>query len=1617
MVPSPNGNTDVSEQMLVNSHASQAPPPGAPSDIPAAPDTAQHAQQAVPVKRKRGRPRKVPLKPVTPPIAGPATLLPSSTGAGTAGVVQQTIAPPSLPDAAPQTLNPAAPTSQGINLAVPAGALMPHKHNASSQSDTGKPVNARSKAQQPSGKASASSSMVAAHRTSNGATFPESVTAVPIVPQPAFSGPHTAPEPAAAPESRAPAAAAAVMATAAAWKTAPEDGTATANVTEAASKTVLGNGHTAAAAAVENEAAQLNGLAGERDAATEAGTVEVMPVEVPGSPVKQTLGSARVATARRQSEASAATLSAPQPPTASSGKTKHGDASKLSVATIKAQSTADQTVASTSGGQSLSAAVPATAVPLMAPPKHAVPVHSHTSEGQGQGQGQGHPPLKGAPVHTDPVHAHAVEGQGQGHAASKGSSISPEGRAVGQTQQGQEAAQTDSARDGGAGSRLHAAELPSSLLLAAGPVKKRGRPYKNAASAAKAAQREARRAAHEAAEKAAYQAASQAAQVVISAPPVKKRRGRPPKDPAKLAAALAAYHANTQARQASMDAEQSYAGLDTVMEAAQAAAAQASAAAGQPPAVSVPQADVGASTTGSAPPPPAQKKRSRLPRSIAKALGDALQTLSGSLGAANGGDGENNFWDGFRGGDFDGNDDDQALLDAAAVLTSDLPFPQGVRRQAEPPHQPNSRQLKGKRRSGNHAKAAVQSDPTPAYGRRGRRGLELVSSRATALLDSIGPDPQGLGESPPPPRPHPYLLPAKRAGPPVGSKPESAAPLPSGPPVKRRRKAGHSSLQPATAASGSTVGQPQTAPTQAPLPSSPGPHTVSDAGNDAVHALADGSTAVPVPTATASTPDHLAAAAMPVPDAATDGTSSAASPLPNGPPPSSAPEVTAQDKLQQRQVHQQPQHQQHLRVQMSHQVAEEDAAQQEAAVDDHTADDADALIAVLQQQAAEEGSQGRATIPKGDSPLLTGKAALLMGMDPLPEGKDRPFSQTSSGGIQPPVMLSHLAHSKAAGFRESLKKKLNVGHELDSLPTRQSSSAHKQSAQPDLHDPSAALTTAEQKSGDTAEAFQQQPPLDQDQHLHAASPSSQPHQREGHLPEEGEEDEEEPLPSAEPASPLSGPADHQPQLPTYSQRMKRLEELLEEDDRQLQQPQAEEQHLHRPQQAQQAQHGQQAVLQQPVLALLSSGLPPILLGTFQGDMQRARIILEAAGFLVPLDISSSLLPPGLAPSLPQQAQRAASGHVDEAVPGCEASGMMQSPEGDLQLANVQQASSQGASLRGSHRRKQKRGGEQATRDLKSPKSPQQQGVERPKRGRSTNAARQAMAAAATDTTLYSNGGAQEEWQRMGFRGEFQGTGQLQDALHQHDHTLDGSNSGRDAPHSRHIPKVHVKPGRSVKRTRTDREPANQPRSLPDSASMDIQQPHVPRRKRSRQSDLVRPLEVLAEAKAAARVSHGGHVHQDDHTSDPLRSLAAAPAAESESDAEVTRGREQGGGRATHMSQSGYTSPPEGVQRTQDEDAQHQHTSHEGGGGSMHSHQAVSTAWLPSLVEPPTGQAGGGEALVGRLVAKRFGSYPALFKGKVGYYAPRLCPQAPFHIQYEDGDSEDLSLEEVVAILV
>lgn len=108
----------------------------------------------------------------------------------------------------------------------------------------------------------------------------------------------------------------------------------------------------------------------------------------------------------------------------------------------------------------------------------------------------------------------------------------------------------------------------------------------------------------------------------------------------------------------------------------------------------------------------------------------------------------------------------------------------------------------------------------------------------------------------------------------------------------------------------------------------------------------------------------------------------------------------------------------------------------------------------------------------------------------------------------------------------------------------------------------------------------------------------------------------------------------------------------------------------------------------------------------------------------------------------------------------------------------------------------------------------------------------------------------------------------------------------------------LKPGVSAKRTRTARDPMDHPASsLPDSAT-DDQQPHIPRRKRSRASDQIRPLEVLAAANAAARAAvasraaYEAHLNQDDYTSDPLSSLAAAAAAESESDAELAKSPEQ-----------------------------------------------------------------------------------------------------------------------------
>ena len=363
----------------------------------------------------------------------------------------------------------------------------------------------------------------------------------------------------------------------------------------------------------------------------------------------------------------------------------------------------------------------------------------------------------------------------------------------------------------------------------------------------------------EAVEKAAYQAASEAAQVVVAAPPVKKRRGRPPKDPAKLAAALAAYHANKHARQASMDAEVGHGGtgMDTIIDAAQAAAAQvtAAAAAEEPAtaAVSPRRSDASPAAAASSP-QPAKKKRGRPPKSIAKAVGNNLQSLVV--------DHPNDYssrQDGIRSDD----DDHQALLDAAAVLTSDLPFPQGARGQAMASQQPRSRQTKGKRKSGGLTNAGKAARAAAPQEKQQRRGLEVVSSRAAALLESIGPESHVPSDDQiPSPEPHgtpPDDSLAPQGGPPVGSDSDPSPPAQSGYPSKRRRRQHpHSSQQPATAASGSAGGTVQAAPELSPPLTSPElPQALSESRHDATHARTDGSSAAVLQTATASSP-HLA---------------------------------------------------------------------------------------------------------------------------------------------------------------------------------------------------------------------------------------------------------------------------------------------------------------------------------------------------------------------------------------------------------------------------------------------------------------------------------------------------------------------------------------------------------------------------------------------------------------------------------------------------------------------------------------------------------------------------------------------------------------------------------------
>jgi len=446
--------------------------------------------------------------------------------------------------------------------------------------------------------------------------------------------------------------------------------------------------------------------------------------------------------------------------------------------------------------------------------------------------------------------------------------------------QGQEVSDAKGGREGRGRAGSHGPELPLSILLDGASNKKRGRPYKNAANAEKAAERAARRAATEAAEKAAYEAAAEAAQVVITAPamlPVKKRRGRPPKDPAKLAAALAAYHASTSARQASMDAEEAFLNSGASQEAAQAAAQAAFE--GPPPqaaenpqlqAAEQPQLEEVAPPAPAATPNPVRKKRGRPPKAVAKAVVDNLNSPSDSLPiAALAGDYA------FRqdpSNSIEDEDHDQAILDAAAVLTSSLPYPQEIAVRPSPVAR-QGRRAKGKRRSSNSSADAPmpaaaqkrqrgraqgtsqqwqptrdkqpldrdeqmameleqerqrlpvreqqnpaerQQDQAERHQNQGerqqdrggeqskersrRRQLEVVSSRATAILESIGPDSQPLADADMPnPDSHPVPdPPGSRVYPSPGSDSEPAAPPQSGYPSKR-----HKPTQPATAASAS----------------------------------------------------------------------------------------------------------------------------------------------------------------------------------------------------------------------------------------------------------------------------------------------------------------------------------------------------------------------------------------------------------------------------------------------------------------------------------------------------------------------------------------------------------------------------------------------------------------------------------------------------------------------------------------------------------------------------------------------------------------------------------------------------------------------------------------------
>ena len=463
-------------------------------------------------------------------------------------------------------------------------------------------------------------------------------------------------------------------------------------------------------------------------------------------------------------------------------------------------------------------------------------------------------------------------------------------------------------------------DLPLRILLGEAPHKKRGRPYKNAANAEKAAERAARRTAAEVAEKAVYKAAAAAAQVVIAEPPVKKRRGRPPKDPVKLAAALAAYHASTTARQANLEAEEANDLL--AVQAAQEAAEAAQAAVVEEPLLAA------VSPPPPSSPKPVKKKRGRPPKAVAQAVVDNLHSPTDSIPIAAltsecalRSEGNHVMED---------DDHDQAILDAAAVLTSSLPFPQDVVLRQSPP----TRQRKGKRRSSNSSADAVkaaapqerQLDRPPERQQEGQQGrpqnrsrrrqLEVVSSRATAILESIAPDSQAPLDADLAPGPSPDAPQASHAPthPSLDSDPEPVAAPQSGYPSKRQRKKLHSSNQSATAASASheadlTFGETQ-------LPPSPKPQAFSGSRHDATQAQTDSSSAAAHQTATASSPHHDAPMG-PVP--ATAEVTSPPESLPPAVAAQSDAEAPSEVDAHQAQAEAEEQDGQQARVELSHQ--------------------------------------------------------------------------------------------------------------------------------------------------------------------------------------------------------------------------------------------------------------------------------------------------------------------------------------------------------------------------------------------------------------------------------------------------------------------------------------------------------------------------------------------------------------------------------------------------------------------------------------------------------------------------------------------------------------------------